>query len=122
MQGDARARGDFKKARAILGGVRAAQGDQVDPFVLQQLALSPYKSKDLELQQALLDARTVLEALSPRASSDPETLGLWGAIHKRLHDIGASPEERRQALDEAIWAYEKGFSVKNDSYNGINHA
>jgi hypothetical protein len=124
MQGaiDARARGDFKKARAILGGVRAAQGDQVDPFVLQQLALSTYKSKDLEPRQALLDARTVLEALSPRASSDPETLGLWGAIHKRLHDVGASPEERRQALDEAIWAYEKGFYVKNDYYNGINYA
>ena len=44
----ARATGDFKTARAILGGIKAAQGSQADPFVLQQLALCTYKSKDIE--------------------------------------------------------------------------
>ena len=124
MQGamNARADGDFKKARAILGGIIAAQGDQPDAFVLQQLALATYKSKDLEPRKALLDARAIVEELSPRSSSDPETLGIWGAIHKRLHEIGVSPEERLTALDEAVWAYEKGFYLKNDHYNGINYA
>ncbi|MCL4846887.1 MAG: DUF4071 domain-containing protein [Acidobacteria bacterium] len=118
----ARDAGEFKTARSILNGVRAAQGDQVDPFVLQQLALATYKSREPEPRQALLDARTVLEALTPRASSDLETLGLWGAIHKRLHEIGASDDERREALDEAVWAYEKGFYLRSDYYNGINYA
>ena len=118
----ARAAGDFKKARAILGGVKAAQGAQPDPFVVQQLALCTYKSKDLDPRQALLDARTLLEELSPKSSSDPETLGLWGAIHKRQSELGASAQERSSALEEAIWAYGKGFDLKNDYYNGINYA
>lgn len=118
----ARASGDFKKARAILSGIRAAQGDQVDPFVVQQLALSTYKSKDLDPRVALITAKNCLSELSPQTSTDPETLGLWGAIHKRLHDIGGSPEDRRAALDEAIAGYEKGFYLKNDYYNGINYA
>ena len=119
---EARAGGDFRKARAILGGIRAAQGEQVDAFVLQQLALSTYKSKDLDPRQALLDARAIIQELAPRSSSDPETLGIWGAIHKRLYDIGGTPEERRQALDDAVRAYEKGFYLKDDYYNGINYA
>jgi hypothetical protein len=118
----ARAEQNFKKARAILGGIKAAQGDQVDPFVIQQLAVVTYKSKDLEPRKALLDARTILEEISPKDSGDPETLGIWGAIHKRLSEIGESDEERRTALDEAVWAYEKGFYFKNDYYNGINYA
>ncbi len=119
---NARAAGDFKTARAILGGIRAAQGDQVDPFVMQQLALSTYKSKDLDPATALREARTILEALSPKTSNDPETLGLWGAVHKRMSEIAQSPADKRDALDEAVWAYEKGFYLKNDHYNGINYA
>jgi hypothetical protein len=118
----ARAEQNFKKARAILGGIKAAQGDQVDPFVVQQLALLTYKSKDLEPRDALLQARTILEEISPRNSGDPETLGIWGAVHKRLSEIGNTPEERRGALEEAVWAYEKGFYLKDDHYNGINYA
>jgi hypothetical protein len=118
----AHAEQDFKKARAILGGIRAAQGNQVDPFVVQQLAVLTYTSKDLEPRKALLEARTILEEISPKDTGDPETLGIWGSVHKRLSEIGNTPEERREALDEAVWAYEKGFYMKNDYYNGINYA
>jgi tetratricopeptide (TPR) repeat protein len=118
----ARAANDFKTARNILNGIRAAQGDNIDPYVIQQLALATYKSHDLPPQQALLDARAVLEVLSPRSSTDPETLGLWGAIHKRLHDIGAKAQDGVMPLDEALSAYEKSFYLKNDPYNGINYA
>ena len=118
----ARAGGDFKMARAVLGGICAVQGHQADPFVVQQLALATYKSKDMEPRAALREARATLETLAPKGSSDPETLGLWGAIHKRLFEIATSPDERQDALDEAIWAYEKGFYLKNDFYNGINYA
>ncbi|HMF94785.1 MAG TPA: tetratricopeptide repeat-containing protein, partial [Vicinamibacterales bacterium] len=51
-------------------------------------------------------------------TSDPETLGLWGAVHKRLWETGKDPRD----LDEAIWAHGKGFYVKDDHYNGINFA
>ena len=118
----ARAEQNFKKARDILRGIKAAQVDQVDPFVVQQLALLTYKSKDLDPLQALLEARTILEEISPRDSGDPETLGIWGAVHKRLSEILTNPDERREALDESVRAYEKGFYLKNDYYNGINYA
>jgi hypothetical protein len=91
--------------------------------VIQQLALVTYKSKSLDPKQRLLDAREILSPLAPESSGDPETLGLWGAIHKRLSELPDLPEaERRDALDRAIWAYEKGFYLKNDYYNGINYA
>ncbi|WP_204985681.1 TRAFs-binding domain-containing protein [Microvirga pakistanensis] len=119
----ARDREDFKTARTILSGVCAVQTCNADPFLIQQLALATYKSKDLDPKQRLLDAIQILAPLEPETSSDPETLGLWGAVHKRLAEIDAVPaDERRQALDKAIWAYEKGFYLKNDHYNGINYA
>jgi hypothetical protein len=119
----ARANKDFKKTREILRGVMAVQGENVDQFVVQQLALATYKSEDLEPRQALLEARDILQPFHPEASSDPETLGIWGAIHKRLAELPQALEaERRAALDTAIWAYEKGFYLCNDYYNGVNFA
>ena len=44
--------------------------------------------------------------------------GLWGAVHKRLWEEGGD----RADLDHAINAYERGFFLKNDYYNGINYA
>jgi hypothetical protein len=119
----ARAQGEFKTARDILGGIRAVQGDAVDDFVLQQLAVATYKAKDPDPLTALINARAILAPLKPDASSDVETLGIWGAIHKRLFELGGTPEiPRTRALDTAIWAYEKGFYLKDDYYNGINFA
>jgi hypothetical protein len=66
----------------------------------------------------LKEAHAVLMELKPETSNDPETLGLWGAIHKRLWDKA----QDRGALDEAVTAYERGFYIKNDYYNGINCA
>jgi hypothetical protein len=114
---------DFETARLILAGVRAVQGDEADAFVVHQLALATYKSKALDPTRRLLDARAILAQLSPDASSDPETLGLWGAVHKRMSELSALPErERDEALERATSAYEKAFYLKNDYYNGINYA
>jgi hypothetical protein len=119
----ARARSDFAVMRDMLAGIRAVQGANPDPFVVQQLALATYKAKDRDPKQALLDAKVILQSLDPEGSSDPETLGLWGAIHKRLWDTGDLPQQDRlAALSAAIWAHEKGFYLKNDYYNGINLA
>jgi hypothetical protein len=87
-------------------------------YVVQQLALATYKSKQPDAERAFKKARVILEYLKPRESFDTETLGLWAAVHKglfeSLHDSGD--------LEEAIFALERGFFIKGDYYNGINLA
>jgi hypothetical protein len=60
--------------------------------------------------------RPVRVQAEPRDFHDTETLGLWGAVHKRLWD----KTKDAAALDKAIRSYERGFSLRNDYYNGIN--
>lgn len=89
-----------------------------DAFIVQQLALATYKSKQPDAASALEKATEILRRLDPAQSNDPETLGLWGAIHKRLWEESGS----REALEEAVRSYGKGFYLKDDHYNGINYA
>lgn len=89
-----------------------------DSFVVQQLALATYKAKQPTPEVALLKAKEILRPLSPMTTNDPETLGLWGAIHKRLWEL----KHQEADLSESIAAYERGFYVKQDYYNGINLA
>lgn len=107
---------DFAGARILLAEVKKLRPN--DPFVTQQLALATYKSKQPDPETALHEACNIVRELSPETSNDPETLGLWGAIHKRLWDLTATPTY----LDESIAAYERGFFLKQDYYNGINLA
>ena len=120
---DARARGDFRSMRDVLRGVHAVQGEKADPYIVQQLAFATYKSDDPDPKAALLESKAILSQLDPQTSSDPETLGLWGAIHKRLSEMKElSAQDHVEALTAAIWAHQKGFYLKNDYYNGINFA
>ena len=89
-----------------------------DPSIIQRLALATYKSKLPTPKDALEEARELLATLDPATSNDTETLGLWGAVHKRLWDLTAD----RPYLDEAVRGYERGFYLRNDHYNGINLA
>src|SRR6185436_16353784 len=66
----------------------------------------------------LAEALKVMSELNPESTNDPETLGIWGAVHKRKWELDGQPED----LDEAIRAYGKGFNLKDDYYNGINYA
>ena len=89
-----------------------------DPFVVQQLALATYKDKQPDVKSALADAKKILSELRPATSNDPETLGIWGAIHKRLWE----ENDQREDLEESIRSYGKGFYLKDDHYNGINYS
>jgi hypothetical protein len=107
---------DFLTAKSLLAVVRGMLPN--DPFVSQRLALATYKSKVPSPTEALKDAHAILVELNPEISTDTETLGLWGAIHKRLWEVTGD----HSYLDIAIFAYEKGFYLRNDYYNGINLA
>lgn len=89
-----------------------------DPYIIQQLALGTYKSKLPDPLQALNKAKEILQVLGPHTSSDAETVGLWGAIHKRLWELGKD----RGDLNTAVRAYARGYYIKDDYYNGINFA
>lgn len=111
--------------------------EKPDVFLAQRLALVTYKHGERPMKdgeddaegeldpkvatRALHDAEAVLAKYCeppPRISTDPETLGLSGAINKRLFEIGHDPAY----LDKAIAFYERGFYVRQDYYNGINVA
>jgi hypothetical protein len=109
-------RNDFGTAKGLLLGVKALL--PTDSYVIQKLALATYKSQDPTALDALKAAREVLVQLDPRGSNDTETLGLWGAIHKGIWERTLDTNQ----LTESIFAYEKGFYLKNDYYNGINLA
>ncbi|HVF42163.1 MAG TPA: TRAFs-binding domain-containing protein [Pyrinomonadaceae bacterium] len=115
--------GDFTTAKVLLSTVRgmmkaADPNRPEDPYIIQQLALATYKSKVPTQQKALEEARDLLHTLNPATSNDTETLGMWGAVHKRLWDETKDPGY----LDEAVRGYGRGFYLRNDYYNGINLA
>lgn len=89
-----------------------------DSHILRQLALATYKGELPDPKSALEEARKILSELHPRTTNDSETLGIWGAIHKRLWELDSKPED----LEESIRSYGKGFYLKDDHYNGINYS
>ena len=89
-----------------------------DAHVIQQLALATYKSKSPSELSALINGLKILDQLKPAQSNDPETLGISGAIHKRLWLLTNDHAQ----LDLAITFYGRGFDIRRDYYNGENLA
>lgn len=87
-------------------------------FLIQRLALVTYKSQKPNPMQSLLDAEKILKGLNPYTTTNPETLGLSGAINKRLFEL----TKNKTFLDKSISFYAKGFNIQQDYYNGINYA
>ena len=113
----ARAKNDFSSAKALLKILH--ETNPSDSYLIQQLVLATYKSKQPDELSALEEALELMQSkLSPETTGDPETLGLMGAINKRLWESKGD----KKYLDASISAYEKGFYIKRDYYNGINYA
>ena len=120
---EAQGKGDFFKAKNLLSIIREMMKPQTpaqseDPYILQRLALVTYKTKYPSEEKSLYEAHEILQTLNPGTSNDPETLGLWGSVHKRLSEI----TKNAAFLDEAVRAYERGYYLRHDYYNGINFA
>ena len=113
----AKAAGRWVAAKELWQLVREQRPN--DDAVVQQLVLATYKSKDPDVDTALTDAQKLMvDTLNPQTTNDPETLGLWGAIHKRMWE----QHQQQKDLDASIEGYERGFYLKQDYYNGINLA
>ncbi|KAA8558555.1 hypothetical protein FX985_04914 [Pseudomonas extremaustralis] len=89
-----------------------------EPDIVQKLSLTTYKAMLPTEVDALLEAGRILEVLDPAGSNDPETLGIAGAIRKRLWLL----TKEREHLDLAIRYYGRGYEVRRDYYNGENLA
>lgn len=97
---------------------RALKLKPEDPFLIQQYALNIYKAGQPSKLSALVEARTIISVLNPDTSNDPETLGITGAIHKRIWQQSDDVEQ----LNLAILYYRRGFEIRRDYYNGENLA
>ena len=89
-----------------------------EPDIIQKLALTTYKAMIPSEVDALLEAGRILDELDPAGSNDPETLGIAGAIRKRLWSL----TKERKYLDLAIKYYGRGYEVRRDYYTGENLA
>lgn len=89
-----------------------------EPYLKQQLALATYKGKEPSEIASLVSALKIISELEPDNSNDPETLGIAGAIHKRIWNITRDSAE----LQLAVKYYGRGFEVRRDYYNGENYA
>ncbi len=108
--------GEFLDAARLWA--KAADLVPTESYFQQQLALATYKSKSPSEMSALSDALAIIQKLGPDESNDPETLGLTGAIYKRMWQAASD----KQYLLRAIRYYGKGFELRQDFYNGENLA
>ncbi len=118
----------FSDAKAAFGlALRLCKGDaegispaaHEDTYLIQRLVLATYKAREPDELSALNEALRVLDTkLNLKESNDPETVGLAGAVEKRLFDKAQGAEH----LARAIRYYARGYYLRNDRYNGINLA
>ena len=99
---------------------KAHQRAPNEAYFIQQKALSVYKSELPSPAIALTDALNIISELSPDESSttDPETLGITGAIYKSQWYLNGDIA----SLDRAITYYGKCFNLRTDYYTGENYA
>ena len=87
-----------------------------DTFYTQQEALCIYKSEKPGKVPALTNALQIMATI--KEQTDTETLGITGAINKRLW----YETKDESYLDYAIDVYRKGWTLHQDYYTGENYA
>jgi predicted acylesterase/phospholipase RssA len=111
----------FDLARRIMSLAKVATDDPQYLYVHQQIANCTYKDEDIPMPRRFFDAVQELQVYCNLASTTvSETLGLAGAIYKRLwrHD------GQRSALESSLCYYHRAHvqKPKDDGYVSINTA
>jgi tetratricopeptide (TPR) repeat protein len=111
--------GNFSEAAKLWR--KTSEKIENDTYFIQQLAFCTYKDKNVNPNIALTDALKIISQLEPedRNTTDPETLGITGAIYKRLWQ---NNKDTVEYLDRAIEYYKRGFTINQDYYTGENYA
>ncbi|MBD0848820.1 hypothetical protein AKG38_20380 [Pectobacterium carotovorum subsp. carotovorum] len=108
---------NFSEAVKLWGKAESLVPNEI--YFTQQHALAKYKSKEPSEISSLTDALKIIEKLDPdNETNDPETLGLTGAIYKRMWHV----TDDFECLKRAVNYYGKGFKIRRDYYNGENYA
>ena len=116
----------FGYARRLFARARRHEGFKLRPenerrLIGQQHALCTYKDSDLSSERFRRALEIMQEVDPPATSTDPETLGITGAIHKRIWEV----EGQRAVLERSLSFYRRGHELglqKDLGYNGINAA
>ncbi len=104
-------------------------GAPVPHYLWQRLALVTYQQVsrndpgDPDANSVAIETleeamHLLLEGCAADTSTDPETLGLSGAINKRLYERTGD----REYFGRSVGFYERGFYISQDYYSGINVA
>ena len=105
---------DFTEAEQLWE--KLSKKTENEKYYIQQQAVCRYKSEVPTKLRALTDALSIIEKITNQ--SDTETLGIQGAIYKRIW------EETKDIsyLESAIESYKKGWNLYKDYYTGENYA
>lgn len=106
----------FYKAYEILADIHKSLPS--NEYIVQQMALTRYKSQKPNKTVALEEAALIINRLNPKNSLDFETIGIAGAIQKNLYRLNNNVDY----LENAIELYRRGYSLANNYYNGENYA
>lgn len=108
---------DFLKASYLWEKAAGKVADNI--YYIQQQALCTYKSEKPSKAVALDEALKIISSIyRENETTDPETLGLLGAIYKRKFDTNNDIETLKQAIE----AYKKGYLISKNHYPGGNYA
>src|SRR6202022_4304588 len=105
MHAGEQAMADSKHEDAARAYAAAAQMKPNEAYIIQQLALATYKSNQPSQLDALIAGLRIIDEIDPDHSNDPETLGITGAIRKRLWLLTKDQAQ----LNAAIRYYARGF-------------
>ncbi|CAH0996176.1 hypothetical protein EMA8858_02306 [Emticicia aquatica] len=116
-----KAKSEMKKNNFLQASILWGKANKIaidESYYIQQQALCRYKSKEPSESIALTESWSIIKTLNPDESVDPETLGISGAIFKRLFLLNNELE----CLEKAIEYYSRGFSIFSNYYTGENYA
>lgn len=103
----------FQAALALMAGE-----SKNDPYLVQRLAFTTYKTRLPDEITALYDAMKLLTRLDIERTNDTETVSLAGRIEKELFERG----EGVQHLAYSIEFYQRGYFLLHNRYHGLNLA